>query len=116
LAAWLRLWNGRLDLLKETLHPQFRHVPADYPPLDRAGMYRAIEAVRSRYDVYKVTATLGPVTQDDMTCGQWRALAVAANETSHWVGNSILRLQDGLIIEHWEVSVQVVGEPFPLPG
>lgn len=116
LSAWLRLWNGRLDLLDETLHPDFRNVVPGMPPLDRRAVFQLINEVRTRFDVFSVKVEIGPIVAEDLTAGRWAAVAVAAGATSHWHGHSILRAEQGRIIEHYEMSIQVEGEPFPLPG
>jgi hypothetical protein len=116
LDAWLRLWNGRLDLLKQTVHPDFRsHVPG-MDSYDRTMLFRVIDSLRTRFDVFSVTPDLGPITTGDLTAGRWTAVAVTAGEASYWVGHSILRSKDGLILEHWEVNSQLQGNPFPIPS
>lgn len=116
LTAWLRLWNGRLDLVEQTVHPQFRGIVPGLAELDRPTLLRVIESVRAQFDLFSVTANLGPVTDGDLTGGRWTAVAVSAGESSHWVGHSFLRVADGLIVEHWEISAQLKGKPFPLAG
>lgn len=116
LTAWLRLWNGRLDLLDQTVHPQFRSMVPGLPDYDRAALAGVIGALRAQFDLFSVTADLGPLTDGDLTAGRWTAVGVSAGESSHWVGHSFLRVEDGLIIDHWEINAQLQGKAFPLPG
>ncbi len=116
LGEWLRLWNGRLDLIDEVIHPQFvAHNPSS-PKLGREQLREIISKLRAHFDVFSVKADLGPVVQGDLVAGRWIAVAVSAGEASHWVGQSIFRILDNQIIEHWEVNVQLQGVPFDLSG
>lgn len=116
LGAWLRLWNGRLDLIDEVIHPQFTAHNPGSPAYGREHLREVITQLRSHFDVFSVKADLGPVAQHDLVAGRWIAVAVSAGEASHWVGQSIFRILDGQIIEHWEVNVQLQGVPFDLSG
>jgi predicted SnoaL-like aldol condensation-catalyzing enzyme len=115
LSAWLRLWNGRLDLLTTTVHPHFRAYVPGQDPFGRATLHQIIESVRTQFDVFSVKIDVGPIRDGDLTAGRWTAVAVTAGESSYWVGQSILRLEEGLIREHWEINAQLRGKPFPLP-
>lgn len=115
LRAWLRLWNGRLELLKETIHPEFVNIVPGQDDFDRAGLFTIINAVRTRFDVFSVKPELGPITQGDLTAGRWTALAVMAGDASAWTGHSILQVKDGRIYRHWEISRQEQGTSFALP-
>lgn len=116
LGAWLRLWNGRLDLIDEVIHPQFTAHNPGSPAYGREHLREVITQLRSYFDVFSVKADLGPVAQHDLVAGRWIAVAVSAGEASHWVGQSIFRILDGQIIEHWEVNVQLQGVPFDISG
>ncbi len=111
---WLRLWNGRLDLIDEVVHPDFRaHVP-DHPEYDRNTLRAIVGGLRAHFDVFSAKPDLGPIRQGDLVAGRWVAVAISAGESSHWVGQSIFRIQDERIIEHWEINVQLLGQPFEL--
>lgn len=116
LSDWLRLWNGRLDLIDEVIHSQFAaHNPGN-PDFGRDHLRAVIAGLRSHFDVFSVKADLGPVAQGDLVAGRWIAVAVSAGEASHWVGQSIFRIADEQIVEHWEVNVQIQGLPFDISG
>ena len=113
---WLRVWNGRLDLLDEVIHPRFAAHNPGSGDFGREQLREIITRLRSHFDVFSVKADLGPVAQQNLVAGRWIAVAVSAGEASHWVGQSIFRIADDQIIEHWDVSVQLLGMPFDLTG
>lgn len=114
LRAWLRLWNGRLDMLKETVHPDFVARVPGIEPFDRDALRALITRVRTHFDVFSSKPELGPITQGEFVSGRWVAVAVSAGESSYWVGHSIFRIADQQIIEHWEISAQTQGFPFDI--
>lgn len=117
MAAWLRLWNGRVDLVKETLHSDFLNiVPGPVPDYDRIMLAKIIVDLRAQFDVFSVRCEIGPITDGEFTAGRWIAAAVTPGADSYWVGHSILQVREGKIFRHWEVSAQTKGEVFPLPG
>lgn len=116
LGEWLRLWNGRIDLIDSVIHPEFvAHVPG-LESFGREQLRQAIISLRNHFDVYSVRADIGPVSQGDLVAGRWIAVAVSAGESSYWVGQSIFGIRDGLIAEHWEIVAQLQGAPFDLEG
>lgn len=116
LRAWLRLWNGRVHLLDETVHPDFTaHVPG-IESFGREELRDIITRLRAHFDVFSVKPELGPINHGELVAGRWVAVAVSAGESSYWVGHSLFRVVDDLIIDHWEVSVQLQGKPFDISG
>lgn len=110
------MWNGRIDLIDQTVHADFTaHVPGR-EPFGREQLRQVITALRAHFDVFSVKPELGPIREADLVSGRWTAVAVSAGEASHWVGHSIFRIADGRIHDHWEINSQLSGRPFDIAG
>jgi hypothetical protein len=116
--SWADLWNGKLDLIEQIIHPDFRShaapltggAPAESHGRDSLGGW--ISAFHSLFQGVSFAIEVGPIVNGDFLVVRWKAEGTyggglpgaspdAVGRRITFTGTDTLRVADGLLAEYW---------------
>ncbi len=100
---WIEeLWSGRLEAAADFVSRDF---VGHWPDHDVRGLTALLGTVQQARDMFaEITFTieLGPIAENDLVSGRWRGQGTTADgQSMAFVGNDLLRIQDGQFVEYW---------------
>jgi hypothetical protein len=103
--AWItRLWHGELEVADEIIAEGFvGHWPEEVIR-GRNALVDLIVKTRGVFSELDFVIELGPIMEGDLLAARWTGSGRSDDEVMRFLGNDLMRIQDGRICEYWVAS------------
>lgn len=102
---WLaELWNGSPSIAHELVSEDF---VGHWPDREIRGPAELAEVIRQTQEMFTgltFTLQVGPIVDGDLVSGRWTGRGQTANGEMNFLGNDILRVDNGRFVECWTAS------------
>lgn len=99
---WIdELWSGRTGASRRIVGDGFVGHWPDRTVRGVEDLVAVIDQTHAMLDELEFTVEVAPFGEGDMVAGRWRGRGRSADGPVEFVGNDILRIGDGRVVEYW---------------